>query len=147
MVERAGHGYHSSWMSSRAVRHPAVLFPALIVTMLAGSVLLGSTVQYFAVDTSLLGLDSSTGAGVSIAGSLLAMVAVVGIMFLALGSGHGHGRDDYGDGGDDVPPPAPRDPFGESEPLWWPQFEQDLDTYLRQPAGHRSEPERLPTLR
>ncbi len=135
-------------MSSRAVRHPAVLFPALIVTMLAGSVLFGSTVQYFAVDTSLLGLDSSTGAGVSIAGSLLAMVAVVVIVFLALGTDQGHGRDDYGDGGDDVPPPAPpRDPFGESEPLWWPQFEQDLDTYIRQPAGGRGEPERLPALR
>jgi len=131
-------------MSSRAARHPAVILPALIVTMLAGSVLVGSAVEYFAVGTSRLGLDSTTGVGLAIGGSLLAMAAVVAILFLALGTDQGHGDDDHGDGGDDVPP-APKDPFG--EPLWWPQFEQDFDTYLREPAGNRSGPERLPALR
>lgn len=131
-------------MSSRAARHPAVIFPALILTMLAGCILVGSTVEYFAVGTSRLGLDSSGGAGVSIGGSLLAMVAIVVILFLALGTDQGHGRDDHGDGGSDVPPPAPRDPYG--EPLWWREFEQDFDAYLRQP-GSRSEPERIPALR
>ncbi len=132
-------------MSSRVARHPVVIFPALILTMLAGSILVGSTVEYFAVGTSRFGLDSSTGVGVSIGGSLLAMAAVVVILFVALGSDQGDGRDDHGDGGSDVPPPAPRDPYG--EPLWWPRFEQDFDAYLRQPAGARSEPERLPALR
>jgi hypothetical protein len=121
-----------------------VIVPALIAIMLAGSVLVGSTVQYLAVGTSLLGLDSTAGLGLSIGGSVLAMVAVAVIAFLAFGSDQGHGRDDHGDPGDRVPPTPPKDTFG--EPLWWPQFERDLDDYLRGPASDRSEPERVPAL-
>ena len=124
------------------------MVPVLIVTMLAGSVLLGSAVEFLAVGTSRLGLDSSSGLAISLGGSLIAMLAIVGIVFFALGTDQGHGRDDEGDGGGGEPPPAPRDPFGEREPLWWPQFEEDLDAYLRAPAGDRGgEPERLPALR
>lgn len=133
-------------MSSRAARHPAVLVPALIVIMFAGSVLVGSAVEYFAVGSSRLDLDSETGVGIAIGGSLLAMAAIAAILFLAFGADQGHGGGDEGHGGGGVPPLPPRDPFGEREPLWWPQFEQDLDAYLREPAGDRRGPERLPAL-
>ncbi len=113
-------------MARRIVSYPAVMLTALTVLMLAGSVFVSSTVQVAVVGTSWLGLDSTPGVGVSVAGAVLAMMGVAAITFTALRPGYGDGNDDGGFD-DDEPPPAPEGPEG--EPAWWPDFERELAAY------------------
>jgi len=117
-------------------RHPAVVLTALNAAMLTGSLFVSSTVQAFLVGTSWLGLASPAGIALSMACSLLAMAAVIAIVFLALSGDDG--RDDGRGEGDDTPP-LPEDPDG--DPAWWPEFERDLAAYLGDPARTREPPE------
>jgi hypothetical protein len=117
------------------VRHPGLFLMALVVTMLAGSLSVSSTVEVATVGTSWLGLDSAAGLGVSIACSILALVAVAFLVYVGLSAGYGEDDDD-GRGGDDEPP-APEGPSG--EPVWWPEFERELAAYLREPSRSGSD--------
>lgn len=123
-------------MLRRLARHPAVILTALNAAMLAGSLFVSSTVQAFLVGTSWLGLASPAGIALSIACSLLAMAAVIAIVFFAISGDDG--RDDGG-GEDEDPPPPPEDPDG--DPDWWPEFERELAAYLGDPARSRKSPE------
>ena len=120
----------------RRIRHPAVVLTALNAAMVAGSLFVSSTVQALLVGTSWLGLASPAGIALSIVCSLLAMAAVIAIVFLAASGDDG--RDD-GPGGDEDAPPPPEDP--DDEPDWWPEFERELATYTGNAERGRELPE------
>jgi len=115
-------------------RHPALSIMVLVVAMLVGSIAVSSTVEVVLVGTSWLGLDSAAGVGLSVAGSILALVVVAVLVFSALDAGYGD--DDDGRGRDE--PPAPEGPSG--EPVWWPGFEREFAAYLREPTRSGSKP-------
>lgn len=120
-------------MARRVVTHPGLSLIVLSAVTVAGSISVSSTVEFLAVGTSWLGLDSFAGVCVSVACSILALAAVAFLAFSALSDGDG--EDDAG-GGDDDEPPAPEGPSG--EPAWWPRFEQDFTAYAREPERSRS---------
>jgi len=115
-------------------RHPVLLLIALTVVMSVGALSVSSTVEIALVGTSWLGLHSSAGLWVSAACSVLSLAAMLLLLLLLILSAGGGEDDD--DRGDDDEPPAPEGPSG--EPAWWPDFERDLDAYLREPERSRS---------
>ena len=124
------------------VWHPALSVMALLVVMTTGAISVSSTVEMFLVDTSWLGLDSVAGVFVSVACSVLSLVAVAFLLLVILGAGGG-ADDDDGRGGDDEPP-APQGPSG--EPSWWPDFEREFEAYLREPEHSLGGSETRPTI-
>lgn len=119
-------------MARRLARHPVLCLVALGVLMLVGSVYVSSTVEVLLVGTSWLGLDSAAGVCFSVAGTIVSLVGIAFLLFVALRTDDGD--DDDGRGGDDGPPT----PEGPSEdPDWWPGFEREFAAYLHEPEGTR----------
>jgi hypothetical protein len=115
--------------------HPGLTLIALVLAMPVASISVSSTVEVAAVGRSRLGLDSAAGVLVSVTSSVLALAAVAFLLYVVFCAGD-WGDDDDGRGGGDEPP-APEGPSG--EPDWWPLFEQEFATHLREQERSVSE--------